>query len=96
VRIIAAADSFDAMLSERPYRSSMSVKTAVEELIRATPQKYDASVVQALLVQLRREAEGKAEERILPAQSETPSVREYDAFTLELLKKITNYRVYSA
>lgn len=96
VRIIAAADSFDAMLSERPYRSSMSVKMAVEELIRATPQKYDASVVQALLVQLRREAEGKAEERILPAQNETPSVREYDAFTLELLKKITNYRVYSA
>ena len=46
--------------------------------------------------QLRREAEGRAEERILPAQSETPSVREYDAFTLELLKKITNYRVYSA
>ena len=69
---------------------------AIEDLIRATPQKYDASVVQALLVQLRREAEGRAEERILPAQSETPSVREYDAFTLELLKKITNYRVYSA
>jgi len=96
VRIIAAADSFDAMLSDRPYRSSIPIKMALEDLIRATPQKYDASVVQALLVQLRREAEGKAEERILPAQSETPSVRDYDAFSLELLKKITNCRVYSA
>jgi putative nucleotidyltransferase with HDIG domain len=96
VRIIAAADSFDAMLSDRPYRSSIPIKMALEDLIRATPQRYDASVVQALLVQLRREAEGKAEERILPAQSETPSVRDYDAFSVELLKKITNYRVYSA
>ena len=96
VKIIAAADSFDAMLSERPYRSSMPVKQALEDLVRATPQKYDASVVQALLVQLRREAEGRAEERILPTEIETPSIREYDAYTLEVLKKITNYRVYSA
>ena len=96
VKIIAAADSFDAMLSDRPYRSSMPVKQALEDLVRATPQKYDASVVQALLVQLRREAEGRSEERLLPTEVETPSVREYDAYTLEILKKITNYRVYSA
>ncbi|MFY9644913.1 MAG: HD-GYP domain-containing protein [Terriglobales bacterium] len=58
VRVVALADSFDAMTSERPYRERMSIATALQELIRMTPQKYDPSVLQALLIQVRRDALG--------------------------------------
>jgi putative nucleotidyltransferase with HDIG domain len=59
VRIVAVADSFDAMTSERAYRPSLSVGEALSELVRLTPQKYDPSVVQALLIQVRRDAVGR-------------------------------------
>jgi len=59
VRIVAVADSIDAMTSERAYRPSLSVGEALSELVRLTPQKYDPSVVQALLIQVRRDAVGR-------------------------------------
>ena len=58
VRIVALADTFDAMTSERPYRESLSVGGTLSELVRMTPQKYDPNAVQALLLQLRRDAVG--------------------------------------
>jgi putative nucleotidyltransferase with HDIG domain len=57
-RIIAVADTFDAMTSPRPYRESMSVGSTLSELVRLSPQKFDPHVVQALLVQVRRDAVG--------------------------------------
>src|ERR1700688_915521 len=48
VRIIGLADSFDAMTSARPYRAPLSVGSALQELIRLTPQKYDPQALQAL------------------------------------------------
>ena len=36
----------------------MSVGTALQELIRMTPQKYDPQALQALLIQVRRDAVG--------------------------------------
>jgi len=44
------------MTSERPYRERMSVGVALQELIRMSPQKYDAQALQALLIQVRRDA----------------------------------------
>ena len=41
VRIIALADAFDAMTTDRPYRERISVGSALQELIRMTPEKYD-------------------------------------------------------
>jgi len=58
VRIVALADTFDAMTSERPYRESLPLGRALQELIRLTPQKYDAEAMQALLIQIRRDAVG--------------------------------------
>jgi len=59
VRIVAVADTFDAMTSERAYRPPFSVGEALSELVRMTPHKYDPSVVQALLIQVRRDAVGR-------------------------------------
>jgi len=48
-RILAAADSFDAMTSDRPYRSSMPAKKAVDEIIRCSGTQFDPAVVKAFL-----------------------------------------------
>ena len=58
VRIVGLADTFDAMTSERPYREPLSLGGALSDLVRMAPQKYDPNVVQALLIQVRRDAVG--------------------------------------
>ena len=57
-RIIGLADTFDAMTSARPYREPLSVGGTLSELVRLAPQKYDPNVLQALLIQIRRDAVG--------------------------------------
>jgi HD-GYP domain-containing protein (c-di-GMP phosphodiesterase class II) len=56
VKIIGVADTFDAMLSERPYRKKLSLGEAAAQLSWLAPAKLDGEVVHALLVQLRRDA----------------------------------------
>lgn len=56
VRIMAVADTFDAMTSERPYRKQFSVGEALNEIVKLTPYKFDADSVQSLLIQIRRDA----------------------------------------
>lgn len=58
VRIIALADTFDAMTSERPYREPLSVGGTLSEIVHMSPQKFDPNAVQGLLVQIRRDAVG--------------------------------------
>jgi putative nucleotidyltransferase with HDIG domain len=58
VRIIGVADTFDAMNSERPYRERISLGGTLREIVRMSPQKFDPNVVQALLVQVRRDMVG--------------------------------------
>src|SRR5882672_9411477 len=56
VKIVAVADTFDAMLSDRPYRKKLSLGEAAAQLSWLAPAKLDGEVVHALLVQLRRDA----------------------------------------
>lgn len=48
-RVLAVADTFDAMTSERPYRRALSVAVAVEELNRHAGTQFDPVVVEALM-----------------------------------------------
>jgi putative two-component system response regulator len=48
-RILAVADSFDAMTSDRPYRAAMSANKALEEVQRCAGTQYDPVVVSAFL-----------------------------------------------
>jgi HD-GYP domain-containing protein (c-di-GMP phosphodiesterase class II) len=50
-RIIAVADVFDALTSERPYKKAWPVPVALEELQRMAGQHLDADCVEALLSQ---------------------------------------------
>lgn len=49
-RIIAVADSFDAMTTNRPYRKGMSFELAKEEIIRQSGHQFDPEVVKNFLL----------------------------------------------
>jgi HD-GYP domain-containing protein (c-di-GMP phosphodiesterase class II) len=46
-RIIALADSFDAMTTNRPYRKGMSMDEAKQEIMRQSGFQFDPNVVEA-------------------------------------------------
>jgi putative nucleotidyltransferase with HDIG domain len=46
-RIIAVADSWDAMTSDRPYRKALEAEVALAELLRGRGTQWDPSVVDA-------------------------------------------------
>jgi putative two-component system response regulator len=48
-RILAVADAFDAMISDRPYRAAMSVAQAVQEIKHCAGTQFDPAVVTAFL-----------------------------------------------
>ena len=48
-RIAAAADSFDAMASDRPYRPGLSMDDALAEIVRCRGSQFDPDVVDALM-----------------------------------------------
>lgn len=48
-RILAVADSFDAMTNNRPYRSAMDIFAAVEEVKKNVGVQFDERVVEAFL-----------------------------------------------
>jgi HD-GYP domain-containing protein (c-di-GMP phosphodiesterase class II) len=54
-RIIAVADSFDAMTSARPYRAAISREAAIEELRRVRGRELDPRCVDAFLAWLAEE-----------------------------------------
>ena len=53
-RIVAVADAFDAMTTERPYKNAMPEKEAIEELQRCSGTQFDPTVVQAFIRCLER------------------------------------------
>lgn len=48
-RIVAVADSFDAMTSDRPYRAAISTNTAIAEITQCIAKQFDPIVVKAFL-----------------------------------------------
>ena len=48
-RIVSVADAFDAMISDRPYRSAMPREAALAEVDRCAGSQFDPKVASALL-----------------------------------------------
>ncbi len=60
-RILAVVDAYSSMVSDRPYRSAMSVGDAMEELRRCSGTQFDPDVVEKLVeILMRRKKEAHA------------------------------------
>jgi putative nucleotidyltransferase with HDIG domain len=94
VRIVALADTFDAMISERPYRERLPLGVALQELIRMTPQKYDPQALQALLIQVRRDAVGSNRVPILDAELMNLSAADVDELASTLQHRISQDKLF--
>src|SRR5690606_21326740 len=49
-RIVAVADSFDAMTHDRAHRSALPMSTAIEEIVIGAGRQFDPSVVKAFQI----------------------------------------------
>jgi putative nucleotidyltransferase with HDIG domain len=94
VRIVGLADSFDAMTSARPYRAPMSVGSALSDLVRMAPQKFDPNVVQGLLIQVRRDAVGSARSPLLDGMAVNIAAADIDHLAATLQHKVSRGRLY--
>ncbi|MGD9320245.1 MAG: transcriptional regulator, partial [Desulfobacteraceae bacterium] len=54
-RILAVADVYDALVSDRPYRSGMDQERVMEIIKKESGKQFDPNVVQALLEVMRQE-----------------------------------------
>ena len=75
-RIVAVADAFDAMTSDRSYRKALSIQVAIDELVECKGTQFDPNVVDAFL-KLNERFEGKVTEHIdeLSADVKTTSLK---------------------
>lgn len=48
-RLLAVADAFDAMTSDRPYRRAISTAAALDELVRCAGTQFDPALTEAFL-----------------------------------------------
>jgi hypothetical protein len=62
-KIVALADSFDAMTTDRPYRRRRSFVEVVEDLRKNTGTQFDSKVVAAFAKAMLREVRGETKER---------------------------------
>ncbi len=53
-RIVAVADAFDALTSDRVYRGRRAIGAAVEEIVRCAGTHFDPAVVEAFLRAFRK------------------------------------------
>src|SRR5947209_2892960 len=60
-RILAVADSYEAMTADRPYRRGMSAQMAQQELVRCSGSQFDPAIVRALLDTLGETHPGSGE-----------------------------------
>lgn len=62
-KIVALADAFDAMTTDRPYKTRRSFEDVIEDFRRNTGKQFDCMVVLALCRTLLKEISGESNER---------------------------------
>ncbi len=94
VRIVGLADTFDAMTSPRPYRPPLSIGSALSDLVKMTPMKFDPNVLQALLIQVRREAVGSNRTPMFDTLSVNIAATDIDHLAATLQHKISRGKTF--
>lgn len=59
-RILTVVDSYDAMISRRPYREPLSKEQAEQELLRCSGSQFDPRIVETFLGVLSRREEDRS------------------------------------
>jgi diguanylate cyclase (GGDEF)-like protein len=85
-RIIAAADAYHAIRSDRPYRPGRTHREALKELRRCSGEQFDPKVVDALIAALDTNAELRA---MLPPDRETAAAHKPGAGTQPATAPVT-------
>ncbi len=63
-KIVTLADSFDAMMTDRPYRSRLSLAQTLADLQKHTNKQFDGDVVAAFCRLLLKEINGSTQKRV--------------------------------
>jgi hypothetical protein len=82
------------MTSPRPYRERISLGATLSEIVRNAPQRFDPVAVQALLVQLRRDAVGSNRAPFLEDAAGHLAPSDIDQLAANLQHKTSNGRLY--
>ncbi len=72
-RVIAVADAFDAMTTDRPYRTALSLDAAVGEIRRGAGTQFDPAVVESFLYVLESSGLLEADGVMMDVALEAPS-----------------------
>ncbi len=72
-RIVAVADSYDVMTSDRPYARARSVREAKEELLDCKGTHFDPAIVDAFVRVIERQRRPEPVELLAPARSSIPT-----------------------
>ncbi|MCL5774069.1 MAG: HD domain-containing protein [Firmicutes bacterium] len=87
-RILAVADAFDAMTSDRPYRKGIPVDVAVQRLKEGKSAQFDPVVVDAMVSYLQKKYADSFEKGQYMAESLMKNVTQQDAYTKEKAEKM--------
>jgi len=83
------------MNSERPYRERLSFGGVLAEIVRMTPLKFDPNAVQALLLQVRRDAVGSNRTPFLEGRvAGSIAATDIDHMAASLQHKMSHGRLY--
>ncbi len=77
-RIVAVADAYDAMISDRPYRPALTPSAAMHEIIRGIGKQFDPMVAAAFLKTLERDegiGVGTEMQWVLSSTAPSPAAR---------------------
>ncbi|MEN6358403.1 MAG: HD domain-containing phosphohydrolase [Armatimonadota bacterium] len=62
-RVLSIADSYEAMISERPYRSAMTWHNALQEICKNSGKQFDPDVVEATVRVIERKQGGQDQQK---------------------------------
>jgi HD-GYP domain-containing protein (c-di-GMP phosphodiesterase class II) len=63
--MVAVCDTFDAMVSDRPYRSGVSIAEAVEEILRCSGSQFDPACAKLLVDMVTNVGDEDLEEKFV-------------------------------
>lgn len=58
-KIIAVADTYDAMTTSRPYRTALPIEVAIDELVKYSGTHYDKKIVDVLVKEIKKQENGE-------------------------------------